>query len=71
MGAMFDLQTGRSFEGADANMFPLGTTKHHTYKNTKITEGRGPGGLSPVDLWNRTTAGEPDYGPWTRVETES
>ena len=39
-----------SFEGADANMVPIGTTRHRASKSAGAAERRGPGGLSPVDL---------------------
>ena len=52
---------------------PLLSTRTSERRDTvplKAAEGRGPGGLSPFEPRTRTTAREPDYGPWTRAETE-
>ena len=49
----------------------MAATRYCASKGALAAEGRGPGGLSPVDLCIPTTAGEPDCGLWTRVEIES
>ena len=39
-----------SFEGADANMVRIGMTRHRASERAGAAEGRGPGGVSPIDL---------------------
>ena len=66
-GAMFDLQTGGVSRVPTRTWFPLGTTGHRASKGAGAAEGRVPG-----DIYESgQRPGEPDYGPWTRVETES